>query len=309
MAYQPKETSELLIDIEKLQEVAVESGHLDESENLIELIDSDLNSFKETGLNRNCFLKLFQLFKASSGTVKCNIMRKVLLPEFIQEHFKSFDTTGWCLWMSNPYTIQLHNRSFDVYNFVWGGAEQCPILKFYDPEKYYGYSWGSNDWFFRNRETNEWFFVPDLFPLQFANYGCAQGKNSAYRTDPVALANFLGLRADANYQKNTINEDYLYIGSMMSCIPEKLDGDEVYVDGNVHVRKLDEERYGVCNESNEGDIDIVFEDMPVQAKYNYITMRKSKRDRYTGHNLDNYLIVANEDAYDKQSPEQECSLM
>jgi len=310
MAYQPKETSELLIDIEKLQETAVKSGHLDESENLIELIDSDLSAFKETGLSRDCFLKLFQLLKASSSTVKSNITKKVLYPNFIQEHFQKYDTTGWCMWMSNPYIVELHDKIFDVYNFVWGGAEQCPILKFYDPEKYYGYSWGSNDWFFRNRETDEWFYVPDLFPLQFANYGFAQGKKSAYRTDPVELANFLGLKADANYEKNTVIEDYWNTGSMFTYIPDHIDeGEEVLVDGNVHVLKVNENRYVAYNESGEG-IDIEFEGLPIKATgYNYITMNKSKREKYTGHNLDKYSISSNEDAYDKKSPEAECSIM
>jgi hypothetical protein len=226
-------------------------------------------------------------------------------PKYIDDHYKNYDTSGWCLQKADAYVMELHSNVYDVYVYIWGGAEQCPILTYYD-DKYHGYEWGSYDWFFRNQKTDEWLYVPDLFPFQFANYGFAQGHGSKYRTDPVKLIKFFDMNPDANYSPIMKSAQYWFDWMSSSQVDNELisNKQKIYVDKNVTIYDSSD-RYYVVVHNDIKDISITnylkteFKGIGLTLINRFTELDKQYRNSmvYSGTNISDYSFVLNHSKY------------
>lgn len=195
---QPKTLYDIDPDLGELESKCRKLAHLGENESLKDVIENDMKVLQKYNITQKQIYDLFSSFK--NGLNSHENKHNAQIPDFIKKHYETVNTNGWSLWRIRQCKFELHDKSFDVYVFVFGGAERCPILSHYD-NKYYGYQWGDRDWFFINNETHETFFIGDLLALQILNYCFFQGFESKYRVDPEKIINFFGLKSDVDYSK------------------------------------------------------------------------------------------------------------
>ena len=275
-------------NITMIEEMCIKQKHLSENENLEELITCDMKVLSKYNITQKQIYDLFRLFKCA------NRYKNEKNPDFVNEHFEQINPIGWCIWSNTCFKMNLHDEIFDVYVYVWGGAEECPILSFFC-DTYCGYSWGDRDWFFRKHSTNEWLHIGDLLPFQIGNFGFFQGKNSSYRIDPKKLISFFNMKSNMNYEPNCqkytywtdwfhSNENEFVNGAEYDLV---LDENEL---GYKIYKKSDHEEFMYI--SNQQHDSIMFDGAELRVS-KYLNVRFNNRrqaDKYSGHNIDLFEI-------------------
>jgi hypothetical protein len=212
----PKPLSVLARDFKQLQSACCSHKHLKPKENLLRLIQSDtktLDALKITGQ------QIFDLFQRLKCTVDHQTSRESELADqppksftkFIDRYLKRHDarevtpektcSSGWCISSRQWCRLQLHNHVYRVCCVTYSGAEECPILAYYQQHhQYFGYDWGNRDWFFYQEDTAECLHVGDLLPFQIKNFEFFQGEGSEYRVSPEKFARFFHLQPGYSYK-------------------------------------------------------------------------------------------------------------
>jgi len=168
------------------------SGHLDESENLNELIKEDIQSLKLRNLSpKDIWMNHTNIY------LQMNFGKGDITKEHFEclENFK-FPPNYGIHWTSRDTItkhITVNGRNIYSICFIWNGAERCPIESFYT-QKNFSYERGDRDYLFIDKDTEDVLFVPDLVPCQGAMFGFYQGKKSPYRLDPIRYINFFRIQ-------------------------------------------------------------------------------------------------------------------
>jgi hypothetical protein len=209
--YQPRTITQLSSDIPQLETQLRLANQLGSDESLYDLITSDLNDTLMLGITQQQVRDFLNLIKQTNEiNIPVKYSRSNI--EYMLDVFKISNAALWRYFEINDkrflYCIVVHRRT-----------EKCPILTFYD-KTYYGNDYGSIDHYFLNIDTNETFKYPDIFVLQFFNYGFCQGYMSDYRTDPVKLIKFFGLKPNVDYSAIMGNKLYLELRNNVDRIIE-----------------------------------------------------------------------------------------
>jgi len=316
--FQPKSLIELTPDLDLLEKRCRSAGHLGASESLSDLIQADLKTINDHGITQEQIRDFFILLNAPTSDQKNSIGSKetlaFLTPEifvkvndFITEHFSQVGTSGWCIWNKECRYLEINQKKLVHFKITWGGAEQCPILTNY-VSGYFGYVYGSHDHFFVDLETTEVFWVPDLFPLQFYNYGFAQGIESLYRTDPETVINFFGLKPGVDYFPVLgKKEKFKWITSSTTQPKSTDEFKTIYDDDEITVCEMDNGRgklqYAVwvknpvdpasCSTSQKPKI-IQIDGVDLSCDLSFAFHKYEKIidcEAYQGHNLDHFEVT------------------
>jgi hypothetical protein len=303
--YDPKPVAALMNNLPELESRCRKQGHLGENESLEDLIREDTAEFEALNIDPANICKFFMILKHETGPYAG---RKFTLPEFCTKSLDKFESVShWCLWGKSTFKMQFNGHHFVCYRLTWGGAEQCPIMTFYR-SGYAGYSWGSSDWFFNKLDSTGkdmgWLHVPDLLPLQIANYCFCQGKESPCRLSPKTLVEFFGFvpGQQIDYNMET-RPQWVFSGWATNRTdatkPELLVHDDtehsvqVYKSATVPSDGSSPKYTFIQTDEEASPIDYVYMGVSVNLKpaNGEQTFRLEDVDIYTGHTLNDALIV------------------
>jgi hypothetical protein len=209
--YQPRNIEQLSSDIPQLETQLRLANQLGSDESLCDLITYDLKIINEMGITQTQVRDFLSLIK---NTNEINIPIKFSKND-IDKIINVFNISNATLWRY----FEINDKRFLYCIVVHRRIDKCPILTFYD-KTYYGADYGSIDHYFLNIDTQETFKYPDIFVLQFFNYGFCQGHISDYRTDPVKLIKFFGLKPNVNYSAILGDKAYLELRHNLDRIIE-----------------------------------------------------------------------------------------
>jgi hypothetical protein len=225
----------LQLSLEKIEEISiscVKSKHLEEKESLLDVINETTKLLESKDLikediyinHRNMYL-LFNhgLFEELS---KKNFNKhKERCNKLFKTHLKG---KNWTLQEFKTKNIIINGQYLIITCITWGGAEECPIEKYFDAKKYHGYDRGGMDWFVTNLDRRIDIWIPDLLPAQVGMFGFCQGRNSKFRLDLHKYIDIMNMKShsmpllyhyDSIWEKshlndticNELNTDFYYI--------------------------------------------------------------------------------------------------
>jgi len=174
-------------ELEVVERACRLAKHLSDDEKLLDRISEDKKPLDACGLDKMDIYRnhrnMNMIFNDTTAE-KCSDDEKKIMDSFMIKFTKDIRPAGfgecWCCWGRITMKIKMNNRTFLVSNITWGGAEQCPIEKYFSPKSYFGYERGSSDWFVvelcnlqSDKSTNA-LWIPDLLPAQIGMFGFAQ---------------------------------------------------------------------------------------------------------------------------------------
>jgi hypothetical protein len=191
--YQPKDLTQFPNDIRRLEKALRRRWQLDDDESLLEVIADDM---RKLTIPREQIYGFFNVLKATDACHDTPISKG--LRDFARKFWYDMDARGLLGSCDRRYNIKYNGVEFEILALARGfnDTQECPILKYYNPDSDYGWICGYCDWFIRKIGTSDipdcYLRVPDMLPLQIANYGFAV--SSAYNiVRPQSIVEFFGL--------------------------------------------------------------------------------------------------------------------
>ncbi len=185
------------VHLDAIEAKCREACHLNTTEHLIECISSDMEDLAMMGVSRIDLYTTHNNMRAVFDRVDefdqfaCGNEHVEHCMNLIENLPAGFGD-DWCRRSTDTNEIVLNGQHLRITRFVWGGAETCPIEKYFD-NSYHGYERGDRDWFITNLVNKEQIWVPDLTISQIGMFGFAHGKSDPYRVDPVQYCKVFGV--------------------------------------------------------------------------------------------------------------------
>ena len=242
-------------EIETIEDSCKKNGHLGSDEKLLDRIKLDNQILNSHGLSNktihdmHCNMWLKFNYEKDFDDVK-TIEHNLDLPLYIKKIPNEFGN-HWCCWSRLSKKMTLNGQELIVTCAVWGGAEECPIEKYFS-DKYHGYSRGDRDWFVHNTTRDLYLWIPDLVPAQVGMFGFFQGLDSEYRLDPELYIKVFGLDLNPSIKRIQTKMVKKWVASSWgNCY----DYNTSYLGDNTEIIKT--EHYTATINSNKNKLHIV----------------------------------------------------